>query len=330
MEFSAMPVTQRDRISVALCTYNGERFLAQQLASIAAQTRLPDEMIVCDDRSTDRTRAMLREFAASVRYPVRIFDNEHNLGVAANFEQAIRLCEGNLIALADQDDVWYPNRLERSEQELKGHPEAGLAFSDADVIDERDELIGTTLWQRLSFSAKDLLAGQYVILAKHRFVTGATVMLRADLRDRFLPIGEGWLHDEWIALVTAAFCDLRPIAEPLIRYRLHGSQQVGLRNKLLLRTQAKSRAHRHWERLAGSVGELDELCIRLAAMTPDRGRAVLPAYLDHLQFLYFRLGPHTHRLMRLRPVLAHYSQYGIHASGVASMLKDLILSKQST
>ncbi len=105
-----------NRISVALCTYNGERFLPQQLASMAKQTRLPDELVVCDDRSTDRTMALVREFAASSPYPVRIFENEHNLGFAANFERAIRLCEGDLIALSDQDDIWYPIRLERSEQ----------------------------------------------------------------------------------------------------------------------------------------------------------------------------------------------------------------------
>ena len=123
-----MPKPEKDRISVAMCTYNGERFLAQQLVSIAQQSRPPDELVVCDDGSTDRTVAMIREFAVSVRYPVRVFENEHNLGVAANFERAIRLCEGNLIALADQDDIWYPIRLERSEQELTAHPEAGLIF----------------------------------------------------------------------------------------------------------------------------------------------------------------------------------------------------------
>ena len=210
-----MPKPEKDRISVAMCTYNGERFLAQQLVSIAQQSRPPDELVVCDDGSTDRTVAMIREFAVSVRYPVRVFENEHNLGVAANFERAIRLCEGNLIALADQDDIWYPIRLERSEQELTAHPEAGLIFSDADIIDDKNQSTGATLWQRLSFAGKreqDLLAGRYVVLAKHRFVTGATVMMRAGLRDRCLPIGEGWIHDEWIAMITAAFSDLKPIA----------------------------------------------------------------------------------------------------------------------
>ncbi len=177
-----MATSGQNRISVALCTFNGERFLPQQLSSIANQTRLPDELIVCDDQSTDRTVEIVRAFAASAPYSVKIFENERNLGFAKNFEQAISLCGGNLIALCDQDDIWYPTRLQRSEQEFADHPEAGLVFSDADVINDESELTGATMWQRLGFAgqgAHDLLAGRYLLLAKQRFVTGATVMFRA-------------------------------------------------------------------------------------------------------------------------------------------------------
>jgi len=323
----------KNRISVAMCTYNGEQFLAQQLASMARQSRPPDELVVCDDRSTDHTVAIVREFAASVRYPVRVFENEHNLGVAANFDRAIRLCEGNLIALADQDDIWYPIRLERSEQELTAHPQAGLIFSDADIIDDNNQSTGATLWQRLSFAGRreqDLLAGRYLVLAKHRFVTGATVMMRAGLRDRCLPIGEGWIHDEWITMISAAFCDLKPIAQPLIQYRIHASQQVGFQNKFEQRTQGASRAAKHWERLAESVKELEQLCDALSAMTLDEEREVLPAYQDHLKFLSFRANLPGRRLIRVGPVLAHYSQYGVHASGLASVLKDIAFRRQRT
>ena len=325
-----MSPSGQNRISVALCTYNGERFLLQQLESIAQQTRLPDELIVCDDRSTDRTVSILREFATSAPYPVRIFENEHNLGSAANFERAIRLCGGNLIALSDQDDIWYPIRLERSEQEFTVHPQAGLVFSDADLINDRNELIGPTMWQRLGFGrkrARDLLAGGYLLLAKHRFVTGATMMFRASLRDRCLPIGKGWIHDEWIALVTAALFDLRPIDQPLIRYRIHDSQQVGLQNTLERRTQG-TRAQRHWARLAASTQGLELACAALSEMAPDIRRGVLPAYQQHLQFLAFRANLPALRLVRLKPILTHYPEYRLHASGLASALKDLVLKRQ--
>ena len=271
------------RISVAMCTYNGERFLAAQLESIAQQTRLPDELVACDDRSTDQTLAIVRAFAASASFPVRIFENERNLGYAANFEAAIRRCTGELIALSDQDDVWYHTRLERSEQEFAAHPQAGLVFSDGDLIDEDGRLLGQTLWQRLGFDAERRRA-LLSVLAKHRFVTGATMMFRAGLRDRCLPIAAGWIHDEWIVMMAAAYAELRPIEEPLIRYRTHGGQQVGFVNKLQKRAQGATRAERHWHRVAESAAELEQLCDAL-------GPAVLPAYLEHLQFLKFRAKP---------------------------------------
>ena len=140
-----------DKISVALCTYNGEQFLSRQLASIQQQTRTPDELVVCDDCSTDRTLEILQDFAASAAFPVRITQNDDNLGFVANFERAIQLCQGDLIALCDQDDIWYPTRLERSLQEFTAHPEVGFVFSDADIIDQQDQLTGMRLWTNFGF-----------------------------------------------------------------------------------------------------------------------------------------------------------------------------------
>jgi glycosyltransferase involved in cell wall biosynthesis len=325
-----MPLVRQNRISVALCTYNGEHFLPQQLSSIQQQTRLPDELVFSDDGSTDRTIEIVREFAASVSFPVRITQNTHTLGSTKNFEQAIRLCSGDLIALSDQDDIWYPMRLARSEQEFDNYPQAGLVFSDADLIDEHDQLLGQTIWQRLGFVGKrkrDVLSGQFAVLAKHRFVTGATVMFRADLRDRCLPVSSGWIHDEWITLVIATLSDLRPIDQPLICYRLHGAQQVGFQNKLEQRAQGNTRAERHWGRVAESVKDLQQMCDFLSAMPVDQGRAVRLAYQQHLQFLSFRSGLPARRLMRLGPILKRYSQYRVQASGLASALKDLAFER---
>ena len=314
-----------EKISIAMCTYNGERFLADQLASIAQQRRLPDELVVCDDQSTDRTVPILREFAASAPYPVRLVVNQRNLGYTANFAQAIRLCDSELIALSDQDDIWHPDRLERSVREFS-NPETALIFSDADLIDARNRPLRGTLWRRLGFLGhrqQDLLRGRFVVLAKHRFVTGATVMFRAALRERFLPIPAGWVHDEWIVLVVAAFAELHPIQQPLIRYRVHGAQQVGFSNKL------KIRAHgNHWVRLAESARELDQLCEFLSATRSQQRQEVLPAYQQHLQFLRFRSALPASQAKRLVPVLTHLSGYGAHASGLKSVLKDLVIPKR--
>jgi glycosyltransferase involved in cell wall biosynthesis len=317
----------RAKISVAMCTYNGERFLPQQLASIATQTRPPDELVVCDDRSTDQTVEIVRDFAASATYAVRIFENQKNLGFVANFERAIQLCTGDLIALCDQDDSWYPIRLEQSELEFAARPGLGLVFSDADIMDDQDQSTGMRLWQNFGFVGERkqrLLAGDYTVFAKNRFVTGATVMFRSRLRESCLPIGSGWLHDEWIAATAAAVADVKPIASPLIRYRQHLSQQVGLSPPLGFREKKQ----RHWRELSRQIGLLEEMCNRLSKHPlTQRGEGLYACYQAHLRFARFRYALPRGRIARLSAMLRQYPSYTALGSGVFSMASDLVLAK---
>jgi glycosyltransferase involved in cell wall biosynthesis len=315
------------KISIALCTYNGERFLAQQLASIAQQTRLPDELILCDDGSSDQTVRITRDFAASASFPVRIFENEHNLGFVANFERAIQLCGGDLITLCDQDDIWYSNRLERTEQEFNAHPEVGLVFSDGDLIDDQGRPQATRLWPSFGFVGKrkeQMLAGDYTVLVKNRFVTGATVTFRSRLREVCLPVGSGWLHDEWIVATSASVSEVRPVDSPLIRYRQHSSQQVGLSPAPGL----QERHQKHWSELSRQIGLLEEMCSRLSKQTlTERGGVLYSCYQAHLRFARFRYALPKRRLARLSAMLGEYSSYSALGSGVFSMTTDLVLSR---
>ena len=124
------------KFSVAMCTYNGAAYLEEQLDSIARQIRLPDELVVCDDNSSDESLRILRSFAARSAFPVRLHSNESNLGSTKNFEKAICLCSGDVIALADQDDVWHPEKLAILEREFSSTPDVGLVFTDAEIVDE--------------------------------------------------------------------------------------------------------------------------------------------------------------------------------------------------
>lgn len=101
------------KISIAMATYNGEMFLQEQLDSFAIQTRLPDELIVQDDGSTDRTILILQGFAAKAAFPVKIMVNPKRLGVTRNFERAMMRCSGDIIFLSDQDDIWKNTKIER-------------------------------------------------------------------------------------------------------------------------------------------------------------------------------------------------------------------------
>lgn len=219
------------RLSVALCTFNGERFLPEQLASIRAQDRLPDELVACDDGSTDRTVELLRAFAAESPFRVRVEVNPTRLGSSDNFARAVSLCTGSLIALCDQDDVWRPAKLGTLEAALAADPGAGFAFSDADAVDETGKPLGYTLWKAIRFGRVERRrfagGGGFECLLRRYRVTGATLLFRAALRELVLPVPPGWVHDAWFGLVLTAVGRGIPVAEPLIQYRQHAGQQHG-------------------------------------------------------------------------------------------------------
>jgi glycosyltransferase involved in cell wall biosynthesis len=220
-------------LSVAMCTYNGARFVGAQLASVAAQTRVPDELVVCDDRSTDETFEIVRDFAATAPFRVRLQVNEANLGSTGNFARALSLCDGELIALCDQDDAWLPSKLARLEEEFARDPCALVVFSDASVVDEELRPTGQGLWESVGLSGAELerlKSGRGLgDLLRGSTVTGATMAVAARLRELALPIPTDLplIHDAWMSLLAACVGVVRPVAEPLVLYRRHTSQQVG-------------------------------------------------------------------------------------------------------
>jgi glycosyltransferase involved in cell wall biosynthesis len=221
----------QEDVSVALCTYNGHRFLAEQLESIASQDCLPNELIVCDDCSGDGTVHVVRQFARTTPFPVRLEVNPRNLGCTSNFDRAIGLCRGQLIVLADQDDIWLPSKILRLRQSFSEASETGLAFSDALLVDAQRRRLPWKLWQTLRFSRReqDRFNGGHAlnVLLRRNVVTGATMAFRAKYREIVLPIPAGWMHDAWIALIVSAVARCRAVPEALIEYRQHPPQQIG-------------------------------------------------------------------------------------------------------
>ncbi len=136
-------------VSVAMCTYNGAKYIQEQLDSIAAQSRLPDELVVCDDRSSDNTIEIVKSFGSKVPFSVSLYLNEENLGIIKNFEKAISLCTGNIIALSDQDDVWKPNKIEKILTAFAENLGAGYVFSNAELVNESLMPLGSSLWESL-------------------------------------------------------------------------------------------------------------------------------------------------------------------------------------
>jgi len=244
-------MTQRTNptISVAMCTYNGGRYIDAQLESIRRQELPVSELVVCDDGSSDGTLEILEAFSLHAHFPVLIVRNEKNLGSTKNFEKAIRLCSGNFIALADQDDIWLPNKTAVLVGELVKEAAAGGVFTDAAIIDECSEETGSTLWEEYGFSDTErdsVKSGNLAsVLLRRPIVTGATFLFRRELLGEILPIPEGWLHDEWIAWRIALCSSVIFSKIPVMFYRTHASQQIGVPPGVVARLRNIGKALRH-------------------------------------------------------------------------------------
>lgn len=215
-----------------MCTYNGSKFLGEQLKSIREQARPPFELIICDDGSTDSTAEIVKRFAGETPFPVRFVRNEINLGSTRNFEKAIGLCSGDAIALCDQDDIWRRNKLQRMGQVLECEPDVGGVFSDALLIDENSQPLAESLWERGKFTSTMQATfndnDAALVLLERNTVTGATFLFRSHFVRRVVPIPSEWVHDAWIAMLIAAQSRLRALPDRLMSYRIHPMQQVGV------------------------------------------------------------------------------------------------------
>lgn len=219
-----------NKISIALCTFNGANFLSAQLESFLQQTRLPDELVICDDCSNDGTLEIIKNFASNSPFSVQIYVNEKNLRSTKNFEKAISLCNGDLIFLADQDDVWKSEKIAEIEAEFDKNKSVGMVFSNAEIVDENLQPLGSRLFD-FTFPEKNRNAQIFDILLSQNAVTGATMAFRAEFRADFLPIPEdipNLIHDAWIALSIAALAETKFIEKPLVKYRQHTAQQLGI------------------------------------------------------------------------------------------------------
>jgi glycosyltransferase involved in cell wall biosynthesis len=204
------------KISIAMATYNGAQYITQQLQSFVDQTRPPDEVIVADDCSTDETESVVRKFSETAPFVVIFSKNVKNLGYCGNFNAALMKTTGDLVFLSDQDDVWFPEKIEHMSRLADQNPDALVLMNDAVLTDKNLESVDLTkLGQIRSAGFSD-----------HAFVMGCCCAVRRELLNICMPILPGFkAHDNWIVgfaekLNKKFICD-----EPLQYYRRHDSNE---------------------------------------------------------------------------------------------------------
>ena len=222
-------------IDILLATYNGSRFVREQLDSLAAQTHRDWRLLVRDDGSTDDTMAIVREWAKACDRPVEIIDDgRQGLGASQNFGALLERSTAPYFAFCDQDDFWLPEKLEVMLAAM--HAEEGTAggsdvpvmvFSDLEVVDEKLGRIAESFAQR---SRRPVLSPGREMdqIMLHNPVPGCALLGNASLRLASLPIPAGAvMHDWWVALSAGALGRVRIVGQPLVRYRQHGRNTLG-------------------------------------------------------------------------------------------------------
>jgi glycosyltransferase involved in cell wall biosynthesis len=310
-------------ISVALCTYNGGKYLKTQLDSIALQSQPPDELVICDDGSKDDTEAVVGDFARSAPFPVVFIRNERNLGSTKNFEKAILHCRGELIALCDQDDVWLPHKLEKLTAVIQSDPGIGGAFSNALLIDGQGKALRSTIWEQVEYSPKSDTLGQQTLL-RHNVVTGATLIFRSALRSAILPIPALWIHDGWIAWMLVLYARLVPVSEPLVKYRVYSNQQVGVpMNTSVWKRFARARKAASGPQLL-LAKQFQELLEFWEEHSGGDDRGLLEEFTGKVHHSNLRATLPASRLMRAQQIFRNVRGYRRYSLGVITMAKDLL------
>jgi glycosyltransferase involved in cell wall biosynthesis len=261
-------------LSIAVATYNGVAHLPAQLESIGAQDRQPDELVVCDDRSTDGTPQAVADFAPRAPFPVRLSVNEARLGFAENFLRAATRCIGDLIAFCDQDDVWRPDKLAACAEAFED-PCVGLVVHSAEVVDRRlrpagrrHPRVGETRTVAPHASSPWLDAPGFAMVFRRELLHPALI----DARPRSRYDDGGLHHDEWIWLWARLVAHVRFLDRPLVFYRQHGDNSagapdVGVRHTVGMALHARRPTYESFAKLAA---EYADFLRGAAADMPDR------------------------------------------------------------
>lgn len=218
-----------EQIDVLLATYNGEKYIKEQIESILSQTYKNIKLIISDDCSSDKTVEILKEYEKKDNR-IELYIQKQNLGVVKNIEFLLNKVENELYMLSDQDDIWLPEKIEKSVLKLKSE-KADLVFGDLEVVDKELKTIYPSFGNFMLLSKKiNKYIDSYRMNYLYNCVTGCTIISKKEFIKKILPLptkSKYLLHDHWIALMVSLNGKLAYMKEKYIKYRQHGNNEVG-------------------------------------------------------------------------------------------------------
>lgn len=296
-------------ISVAMCTYNGERYIQEQIKSMLAQTLPPDEIIICDDGSTDHTVGVIKRMNDE---RIKLYQNQENLGITKNFEQAVKMCSGDIVFFSDQDDVWLPNKIQTIMQAFYSNPNAYMIFTDAYLTNDKLKVFDASLWEAIGFDCTEF---NETMLFTNFVATGATMAIKREAFELIFPFSEVRFHDAWIALILTLLGHTAFINEKLIYYRQHEKQRVGVRIKngkirrhnpfTVLRTKLIGISLRQYLKFLPLLSEVQKQ-LQLKQFTHQAAYVRLTDYIEHLET---RVKLPENKIARYKAIRAELPRY---------------------
>ncbi|NOT46609.1 MAG: glycosyltransferase family 2 protein [Acidobacteria bacterium] len=252
-------------IDIMMSTFNGARFLSEQIDSILSQDHAEFRLLVRDDGSSDDTIGILNAYASRDRRVVRLNDELGNLGASASFFVLIARSEANLLMLSDQDDAWLPDKISRTLDRMNdlieqhGNETPLAVFTDLKVVDENLEVVNESFWEYQKLDPS--ISRDWRSLLAQNVVTGCTLMINRASKSAVLPCElSGMQHDHWIAAKIAKLGHIGFVAEPTVLYRQHGANVEGARKvdlfylfSKMLKLPAAISAYRRTARTFGDI-----------------------------------------------------------------------------
>lgn len=221
-----------EKVDVLMATYNGEKYIKEQIESILNQTYKNIQLIISDDCSTDKTREILKQYEQNEK--IKIFYQEKNLGYVKNFEFLLKNVENKLYMLSDQDDVWKKEKIEKSVEKLQNE-NLDLVFGDLEIVDENLNKIYKSFNEYMKLERKiNKCIENYKLQYLYNCITGCTILSKKECLEKVLPIptdSKYIIHDFWLGLIISLNGKIGYIKETYIKYRQHGNNQVGI-NKI--------------------------------------------------------------------------------------------------
>ncbi len=319
------------KLSIAMTTYNGSKYILEQLQSFAKQSILPDEIVICDDCSNDNTVEIIEDFKKNSGLNIRIIRNPHNIGVIKNFEKAITSTTGDIIFLSDQDDYWFPQKLEEYTNAFQNNRDVDFIFSDVQIADQDlNVLSGSLFTEEQKLYPKRFVNSNLInimsFISMKLSASGATIAFRRDLLTYILPIPKinHLLHDGWIEKIALSTRNCIMLPEPYSKYRQHDNNFDGYKSGIINKIKDLIGLYKFRQNEYDYLSAISE---RLISIDFDNKRNIIEIILRKQNYLSKQIKQYNQkRYLKILLTIFEYQFSGVYAKyyrGTRTFIKDI-------